>query len=141
MGTKNFPLRVVLTVTTGRLLTEPRGNRDNGIGDLYAILNHMTGDSAFTHQLARFMEECKPWLLRRFPELAKVDVAVLDQSMKDHGGAEGVKRWLDSLIAAGYRAEYDVPPIPKGSHEIKNPVEELGEMRGADEEVIVVQSK
>jgi len=29
-----FPLRVVLTLTTGRLLTEGRGERDNGIGDL-----------------------------------------------------------------------------------------------------------
>ena len=37
-----FPLRVVLTVTTGRLLTERRDAKDNGISDVYEILGHMT---------------------------------------------------------------------------------------------------
>ena len=47
---RSFPLRVVLTVTTGRLLTELKDNQNNGIGDLYDILNHMTGDTLFLHQ-------------------------------------------------------------------------------------------
>ncbi len=29
--TKTFPARVLLTITTGRLLTEPKGDPDNGI--------------------------------------------------------------------------------------------------------------
>ena len=33
--TKTFPLRVLLTVTTGRLLTKSSGDRDNGISDLH----------------------------------------------------------------------------------------------------------
>lgn len=72
MSTKKFPLRDVLTVTTGRLLTKGKGKDDNGIGDLYKILGHMTGDDGvMTHQLGRFSEECKPWLLKWFPELAE----------------------------------------------------------------------
>lgn len=69
MATKTFPLGVVLTVTTGRLLTKSKSQNDNGIGDLYDILGHMTGDSPFTHQLGRFAAECKPWLYRWFPEI------------------------------------------------------------------------
>ncbi len=67
--TKVFPLRVLLTVTTGRLLTQSRGPRDNGIGDLYELLGWMTNDEPFTHQLPRFADECKPWILQWFPEL------------------------------------------------------------------------
>ena len=50
--TRQFPLRTILTVTTGRLLTKAKGPRDNGIGDLYEILGYMTGDNGvMTHQL------------------------------------------------------------------------------------------
>ena len=49
--TKTFDLGTVLTVTTGRLLTD--------IGNLYEILNFMTGDDLMTHQLPRATEACK----------------------------------------------------------------------------------
>lgn len=71
--TKTFPLRVVLTVTTGRLLTEGKGPRDNGIGDLYEILNWITGDSLYTHQLPRAGKACRPWLLKCFPRVGRGD--------------------------------------------------------------------
>jgi hypothetical protein len=134
--TKQFPTRVLLTVTTGRLLTAPRGNRDNGIRDLYDILEWMTGDSAFTHQLPRFGEECKPWLLRWFSELETVDVAHLDRLITQHGAAHGVDKWLESL--SGCRSAYDVPRIPQDDHEHKDPYDELVQMRGTDEGIVLL---
>src|SRR5688572_14476801 len=94
--TKTFPLRVVLTVTTGRLLTEPKGERDNGISDVYQILGWMTNDEPFTHQLPRFCDECKPWLLRWFPELAAAESAlqILDCDMQRDGARTGIQLWL-----------------------------------------------
>ena len=46
---REFPLGVVLSITTGKLLCP--------IGDVYDILNFLTGDNLFTHQLPRAMRE------------------------------------------------------------------------------------
>lgn len=135
MTTKRFPVRVLLSVTTELLLTKPRGDRDNGIGDLYEILGWMTNDSPFTHQLPRFNEECKPWLLRWFPELAAANdhLDALQGLIRVHG-SHGVDQWVAKL---GLPAEYDVPRIPADDHEQKHPYDELVAMRGTDEGVIV----
>lgn len=139
--TQRFPLRVLLTVTTGRLLTERKGPHDNGISDLYRLLFWMTNDQPFTHQLPRFAGECKPWLLRWFPEIGKANVAFLDELIRVEGGEKGVEAWLEGLPALiGCKAEYDVPRIPADDHDKKHPVQELAEMRGTDEGIVVVKS-
>jgi hypothetical protein len=142
MATRTFPLRVVLTVTTGRLLTERKGENDNGIGDLYGILGHMTGDSPFTHQLGRFAEECKPWLFRWFPELAKVETNSLDELLKLHGPEKGVEAWLHALLFCGRcKAEYEIGQIPHDDHDIKNPIDELIAIRGTDEGITIIETE
>lgn len=151
MQTKPFPVRVILTSTTGRLLTKGKGDRDNGIGDLYEFLAWMTDDSPFTHQLGRFSEECNPWLFRWFPELEKAnqflgnlddvfDFAEKDGLVLTRKGREAIiSRWLDMVIQeCGLKQEYDVPKIPRDDHTFKDPVEELIEMRGTDEGIVVV---
>ncbi len=148
-NTKKFPARVVLTVTTDRLLTAPRGNRDNGISDLYEILGWMTNDSPFTHQLPRFCDECKPWLLRWFPELAKADALLGELDMALSGAKlEGffekqknhlINGWLDRVaLDCGLKADYDVPRIPQDDHDFKDPYDELVAMRGTDEGIVLV---
>jgi len=136
MATKRFPVRVLLTVTTERLLTKPKGGDDNGIGDLYDILGWMTNDSPFTHQLPRFNDECKPWLLRWFPELSQASdhLDALAGLIRVHG-SDGVDQWLAKLELP---AEYDVPRIPADDHERKDPRDELVAMRGTDEGIVVV---
>ncbi len=148
--TKAFPARVLLTITTGRLLTGGKGDRANGIGDLYDILGWMTEDSPFTHQLGRFAKECEPWLLKRFPELTKAgsvkNVARLDE-LGENAKARGESfedalqlwlKWMAEPGTAGIKESYDVPRIPKEDHASKNPLEELVEMRGGKTDGIVV---
>ena len=143
MQTKRFPLRVLLTVTTGRLLTEPRDG-GNGIEALYEILGWMTDDSPCTHQLPRLAEECKPWLLRWFPELGPAGAALdkLDGWIADScdGPETGVLLWLTEvkMLFPALRNEYDVPRIPADDHERKDPYDELVQMRGTDEGIIIV---
>lgn len=143
METKRFDLRTILSVTTGRLLTKSQGPKDNGIGDLYELLGWMTNDSPFTHQLPRFGDECKPWLLRWFPELAiageSAAMAALDELLKLHGGEKAGEGWF-ATIRLKYRleAEYDVPRIPQDDHEHKNPYDEMVTMRGTDEGIVIV---
>ena len=69
MKTKKFHLGDVLSITTGRLVS-PRH-----MDGVYDILNFMTGDNLFTHQLPRASDECKPHLLAQFPQLAEVDTS------------------------------------------------------------------
>lgn len=68
MESKTFPLGTVLSITTGYLLAP------NGIGGVYEILNFMTGDNLYTHQLPRVGRECAPYLLKQFPALASPEV-------------------------------------------------------------------
>lgn len=137
MQTKRFELRVLLTVTTHRLLTKSKGERDNGIRDLYELLGWVTRDEPFTHQLPRFAEECGPWLLRWFPELANADalLPLLDEAIRKLGPERGCEFWLDGLT---FERFYDVPRIPADDHERKHPYDELVAMRGTDEGVVVV---
>jgi hypothetical protein len=128
--TKNFSRRDVLTVTTMRLLTKPNSDRDNGIDNLYKLLNWMTNDELCTHQLPRAGKECQPWLLRWFPELNSVDVPETFTS------GEHIESWLESLTIP---ESFDVPRIPRDGHDVINPLEELAQMVGR-EKIIVVQS-
>jgi hypothetical protein len=144
--TKTFPLRVVLTVTTGRLLTEPRGPQDNGISDLYAILNWITGDNLYTHQLPRASETAKPYLLKCFPQLWPVCAGLnsLDQWIaKDRtGGHEGIKMWLTEIrmMFPALKDSYDVAPMPDGWTHL-DPLIELETMMSDRSKVIVPEAK
>jgi hypothetical protein len=135
METKLFPLRTVLTVTTGRLLTNP--DKDgNGIGALYEILEWMTGEAPYTHQLGRFGEECRPVLLDIFPELRMAGVygekiPDLDQYLEEHG-KDGVEKWVAMMQKEfpEIQSEYLIPKINPTSHVSVNPILELANMMG-----------
>lgn len=141
MTTKRFLLRDLLTVTTGRLLTKPNGPNDNGIDALYVLLNWLTSDNLSTHQLPRASRECRPWLLRWFPELSQARCEDLDLAMSVPGvsPSDSIERWvLDLQTIAGLKAEYDVPKIPADDHERKDAFDELVQMRGTDGGIVIV---
>ncbi len=151
MKTEVFSVRDVLTVTTGLMLCAPKGERDNGIRNLYAVLGHMTGDSPSTHQIGRFAGECKPWLLRWFPELAKVEAFLPDLKTALAGAEAGgfgrmktenvVKGWLIRVqVDCGLEETYEVPQIPADDHERKDPYDELVAELGSDEGVMIVET-
>lgn len=109
---KTFPLGTVLSITTGRLLAP------NGIGGVYEILNFMSGDNLFTHQLPRVMDECKPYLLQQFPQLADVDVS----------GVTG-ENWSAFMneLSQKLPADFEVEELPEGVHYTIEPLSELAE--------------
>jgi hypothetical protein len=111
MSTKQFGLGAVLTVTTGRFLVKD-------IDKLYGILNHMTGDNLFTHQLPRAADACAGPLLAQFPQLAGVVVPQLD------GRAE-YEVWLASR-ARVLGSVFDVEPLESWQH--RDALAELAEM-------------
>lgn len=110
MTTESFSLGAVLTVTTGVLLCP--------IDGVYRILNFMTGDSIYTHQIGRVSEECKPHLLRQFPALAEVDASSVT--------SENWQAWLHQQEAVHGDA-LAVEPLPPGEHYQIDPISELAE--------------
>src|SRR5579864_6454672 len=133
-----FPLRDLLTVTTGRLLTKPKGPKDNGIDSLYKLLAYMAGEAPFTHQLGRFGEECKPWLLRWFPELANANTDSLDEFLKVECPEKAVETWLASCVSGGMSDSYDVLIMPAVDHKRIDPIEELAD--NFPGEIVVVKT-
>lgn len=119
-----FHLGTVLSITTGRLLSP------DGIDGVYKILDYMTGDSLFTHQLPRVSRECKPFLIEQYPYLANVDASNVELN--------NWEAWLHEKVRE--HGEYlEVALIPKESHVQKDPVQEAIEIMGP-KKVIVVES-
>ena len=120
-----FPLRTILTVTTGLVLTKPKSESSKGIADLYDILEYMTGKSVYTHNLTRFIKECSIIILKRYPELNKVNVDQLDTMTED----DKVDLWLEKCeTELGLKPVYEIYPINEEDHTIIEPLIELQEM-------------
>ena len=138
---KTFPLGAVLSVTTGRLLCD--------IGVVYEILNHVTGDSLFTHVLPRACRFASPLIKAQYPELdraskpehlAKLDTLLTDATARNAPPMVACKMWLEWMQepgVCGLKSEYVI-----ASHAdawlIRDPIQELESMVGA-EKVIVVE--
>jgi len=120
MNNKIFDLGSVLSITTGRLLTD--------IGNVYEILNYMTGDNLFTHQLPRASRECEPVLLRQHPELANIDASGVDTN-----------NWREFLAeqVAKFGNEVEVIPVGLFEHKHIDPIEELESMVDPSKIIII----
>ena len=110
--TKAFATPVVLTVVTGRLLCE--------IGRVYEILNWMSDDVLFTHQLPRVGREAKPAILALHPDL---EAALEEESQVT---TDNYETWRDAWIDR-YGAEITVPRLSADQHERIDPHSELAE--------------
>jgi hypothetical protein len=113
MSTRVFTLGEVLSVTTGVLLTD--------IGNVYGILNFLTDDNLFTHQLPRACRECGPYILAAHPQLASVDTTGV--------GADNFRDWLARQVETHGDA-FALTPMDDGIHDYRNPVSEAVEMVG-----------
>lgn len=88
---KEFHIGDVLTITTG-IMVSPEG-----IGGVYKILDWMTGDQLFTHQLPRASKLCEPILKGLYPDIA--DVKIPDTS--DVPESLIPEFWMDWLSKQG----------------------------------------
>ena len=112
---RTFPIAVVLTVATDLLLCH--------MDDLYEVLNYLTDDNIYTHQIPRALRVCGPAVLAQHPDLAAITVPdTLD-------GAEAVNEWLDG-ITAGYGTERELTPVSEWQH--VHPVEDLCDLMGPE---------
>ncbi|MVA28742.1 hypothetical protein [Agrobacterium vitis] len=117
--TKAFPVGAVLSVVTGVMVSE------TGVGGIYAVLNWMTGESVYTHQIPRICREAEPVILLLNPTLQKA---------KDEAKAvtrENYKEWLQTWKNR-YGEEIPVPILTIAEHERIDPLSELAEFASPD---------
>lgn len=83
MLSKNFHIGDILSITTEKLVS-PRK-----IKAVYEILNFMTGEDIFTHQLSDFADICKPFLIQQMPWLAEITAEEVNE--------ENWESWLTDI--------------------------------------------
>ena len=118
---KTFSLGAILSVTTGILLAD--------IGEVHELLDHMTGDTLFTHQLPRAGRGCEGPLREQFPSLP-TEIPELD-------GWEACAAYLAPLIAA-HGERHEVQPLRSEQHTVIDPLAEMA-MNYPHVEVIQVE--
>lgn len=126
MSARAFDLGDVLTVTTGRLLS-PRH-----VDGLYDILNFLTGDSLYTHQLPRACDQCTPEILRQHPDLGAIEVPA------DLSTEADVITWLDATKLT-YGTERTLTPLTE--YQGQDPIDELADKVGAERIWVVPEAR
>lgn len=142
---RKFHISDILSVTTGRLVSLRH------MDGVYDILNYLTGDDLFTHQLPRANRQCLPWLREQFPDLmpdannrhiGRFIAAMADIAQSD-AGKEERSHFIDEMVKElardlGLPMELEVRPIPSGEYQKINPLEEACSMMG-NKNVIAVK--
>ncbi len=122
METKQLATADVLSVVTGRLMGD--------IGGVYEVLNWMTGESLFTHQLPRVSREAAPVILAAIPALQ----SAVDEAEKVT--TANYREWRDTWLTR-YGATLAVPKLNTDQHERIDPMSELAEKVHPDKIITV----
>jgi len=135
---KSIAIGDILSITTGRLVSH------DGVGGLYNILDWMTGDSLFTHQLTRASDVCEPVLKELFPEIGAVrfPAARYDELTSGNTTPEYIKEWIFQWVdRQGERLGewHDVPKLADGLWESREPIQELRDMLYGDPDELILE--
>lgn len=123
MDTKEFSTADVMSTVTGVLVSQ--------ISGVYEVLNWMTGESVFTHQLPRISREARPVLVAAHPLLQQ---AIDEREQVNH---ENYKEWLRTWEDR-YGPTIAVPKFTAATHEHIDPMSELAEKVHPDKIIPVV---
>lgn len=113
-----FDPSVIASILTTHLLSV------NGIQGVYEILNYMTGEPVFTHQIPRCVREAQPVLEAALPEVA---AWVKTSGYESVDGPETHKVWIASVNEYWKGRTFEVPRMGINQHESIDPVSELAE--------------
>jgi len=102
-----------------------------GLDGIYDILNHLTGQSLFTHQLVRAAKVAAPVLLERFPLLAQIEkpVFLFPDDMTPEARSAAVAAWVAEQVQF-YGEQLEIESLSVGIYEPQHPLDELSRMMG-----------
>ncbi len=112
-ATKAFPTADVISAITGRLISD--------IGGIYRVLDWMTGESLFTHQLPRAVREARPIAVAFDPRLG----VVVDEA--EQVTEQNWQAWRDCWVER-FGPEIVVPKLTADQHKRIDPISELSAM-------------
>lgn len=119
---QEFPTRDVLSTITGRLMGD--------MGGVYEVLNYMTGESVFTHQLPRIGREAVPVVVAVHPQLQQaIDEA---EQVTQENYLQWRQTWEDR-----YGPTIAVPRFNEAQHERIDPLSEAAEHFRPDQIAII----
>lgn len=101
---KKFPTLDVVSAATGWHLS------DNGFGAIVEVLDFLTGEGLFTHQLPAASEWAQPHIYEQFPWM--MDVETILQNYTNNGDKEGLLEYSKEL------------PLRYGSELVLSPIED-----------------
>lgn len=115
---KTFPTGDLVSVYTGFVMPP------HGIGGIYQLLNHLTGDNLMTHQLPMAAEQMRQHLEHQFPWLIGLQPPSLDGVEDVAIRKATLEVWLAEVSAAQGEQHEVVPPSSSvwGKHD---PIEDL----------------
>ena len=116
--TRIFELEVILSVTTGTLLCK--------LDRIYDILQYMTGEPVFTHQLPLVADICKHALWAQYPNLRNLSAVDVDRD-----------NWLEYVHLERYLLGNYFLVLPLEHWTPRNPFVDASRMVGNDKVVIV----
>lgn len=124
--TKQFPTEDVLSTITGRLVGK--------IDGVYQVLNWMTGESVFTHQLPRISREARPVIVAMHPHLQQA----VDEA--DQVDPQNWQTWRDTWLDR-YGPAIAIPKFSAETHERIDPMSEAAEHFRPDQIIVIDPSK
>lgn len=120
---KDFPIAVVLTITTGRLLSNPI--------EFHDAIEYIAGEPIFTHQLGSAAKKIKPLIFKQHPDLEKIDRESINENNYQEKLAEFEKL---------FGATLGIEPFARGEYPSKDALEELEEMTVDKSSIIIVNT-
>lgn len=122
MTKKDFPTLAVLSITSGRLLTQPKdASEGNGFDQIYEVLEWMTNDLPNCTNWGQFAVEaveCQQWIYQWHPEIIEADKWI-ENKLIEKCEAEDVKACQTAMLAK-FGETITLQKIPQGYHNFKN---------------------
>lgn len=115
---KTFPTGDLVSVSTGYVMPP------NGIGGIYGLLNHLTGDNLMTHQLPMAGEQMRPHLEQQFPWLVGLQPPILDGVEDGAIRKATLEAWV-AEVSAAHGEQHEVVPPPSSVWGEHDPIEDL----------------
>ena len=98
---------------------------------VYEIMNFLTGDNLFTHQLPRAFHACESWVKTQCPWLNELKESDCTK--------ETWQAWLADAEAR-FGKEHELNPLPHGQWMQRDPIQEAVELMEDKKRVIVIQA-
>lgn len=119
-----------MTFTAGEIISASLGNLCCPIERVYAIMNFLTDDNLYTHQLPRAFRACESWVKQQHPWVNQLDASQCNR--------DTWREWL-SDAESRFGNEHKLKPLPKGVWRSVDPVREAIEIMEDKKRVIVIR--